>query len=397
MTVDIERRLASAAADIHVDVPSAASVVAAGRRRTVRRGLGLVAVVALVGTASIWAVTQLVNLRGDRSTPVGPAAFDSSDIHLYRAPYGAEIPVPNTWVERGTVIPDNVDMVLSTTRSALDGAIQGCGPSDAACSTRPVEAGDVGAEDAFVQVWIFRGPCNECTTSPLPEPLRPSDFVRVDSIDGQPVMEVRTWVDDGTSIQVRFWTGPETTEATQAAAEFVVRNLHLPEGAEEPQPTEYVDPQHRFRIALPADWNRAKDVLTPRLASPYEIFAAGTYRLRSGGEACLHFPVNAMEDLGTQDVLVWIAEAEPFGGSYPRPEPFPGEPPDPELEARYCLQDPDKPYTQWWIPFSDGNRSFYVLVAMGNEVTDERRAETWRMLDSFDPEPSAPATPSRLT
>jgi hypothetical protein len=134
-------------------------------------------------------------------------------------------------------------------------------------------------------------------------------------------------------------------------------------------------------------------VLTPRLASPHEIFAAGTYSLRPGGESCLHFPVNAMEDLGSEDVLVWIAEAEPFGGSYPRPESFPGEPPDPELEARYCLQNPDKAYTQWWISFSQGNRSFYVLVAMGNEVTDERRAETWRMLDSFDPAPASSIRP----
>jgi hypothetical protein len=380
MTVDVEQRLQAAAERIRVEVPPPAPVVAAGRRRGILRGIAAAAVIGMIGAGTTWALVALGSLRHDRPAPatqtLTPTAQSvSPEAASFAAFWGATVPIPAGWFEAAPNPEVSRSFVASTSQAAIvDG---------------PLHSQAVGSSDAWITVsvpLIDRGCEGSMRCGPFPDPLVRGDLRFLTEYDGAPLLE--RWGTWGRStIQLMFWVGPDATPLTRAEADFLLASLGLPGGLES-----YSDPEHQFSIEYPDDWVRSEEVLTPRLASPHEIFAAGTYSLRAGGESCLHFPVNAMEDLGPSDVLVWIAEAKPFGGSYPRPESFPGEPPDPELEARYCLQDPNKPYTQWWISFSDGNRSFYVLVAMGNEVTDERKDETWRMLDSFDPAPS-PATP----
>jgi hypothetical protein len=198
---------------------------------------------------------------------------------------------------------------------------------------------------------------------------------------------------EGGRFEITYWIGPDATLATRQASEFLIRNLHLP-SAQPAQVRRYQDPVHRFSIDSPSTWERALQPLTSELSSPAEIFAAGTFPPRPDGNSCSNWPVNAIQDLGPTDAFVWIAEAAPGGGLPPRPARFADEQPDPQMEARFCLSDPNKPFTQWWIPFTQGNRNFYVYVAMGNDISDARRAETWNVVGSFSPE-SAPSISPR--
>ena len=63
-----------------------------------------------------------------------------------------------------------------------------------------------------------------------------------------------------------------------------------------------------FSVTYPSDWSPASEILTPTLTDPREIFALGTYPLRPGGPNCAQYPVNAIEDLGPTDALIWLAE-----------------------------------------------------------------------------------------
>jgi hypothetical protein len=550
--LDVIRRLQSAAESIPVEHPTATAAISGGRRRSLLRVVSVAAVVVVIGAGTGWAITQLGSLHRAPRTSGTPATFDPGRARSFLTPYGSRIALPEGWYQRGIQVPGLELLDLTTNRAALDAAIQGCGGSDSGCSTRNLEPGDVGPDGAFVQVGVFREPCDGCTPTPPPAHLEPADFQAEGSGGPGAAMRYTTWVDDGTQVQVRYWMGPDATDANRRATEFLLGNLELPQpqfnqadvhpfdvpysGEDVPMPNgwtalsetsyqsgyllgliaspdravvrqvkpcrvgsnhywcgtfgfdanlakptdtmvrvdgeflclaercagdplpdhvsprdfpkvgveaggemyeltgtagggvfhisywigpqaseatreatlylvsnlhlpgpgsaeleqKYTDPEHRFTVEYPSDWVRAEESQTPRLSSPVEIFAAGTYDLRPGGDSCAQFPVNAMEDLGPADALVWIAEAAPGSHFPPRPERFDAEPPNPQMEARYCLQDPDKPYTQWWIPFTQGNRNFYVLVAMGDEISDARRAEAWNVVESFTPE-TAPA------
>jgi hypothetical protein len=208
------------------------------------------------------------------------------------------------------------------------------------------------------------------------------------------LFEISGEQDPSSSWTVRMWIGPTVAPADAEAARYLVSHLDIPPWQPSPGKNGYVDPVRGFTVEYPKDWQRASESMTPTLSSPVEIFAAGTYPLRPGGSECPQWPVNAIEDLGANDAFVWIAEAAPGGGFPDRPAHFPGEGPDQRMEARYCLNNPDKPYRQWWLRFAQGNRNFYAYVAMGADVSGGRAAEAWSILDSFTPAGGPSINPS---
>ena len=83
------------------------------------------------------------------------------------------------------------------------------------------------------------------------------------------------------------------------------------------------EPPHGLLVTYPNDWMPASQILTPTLTDPREIFAVGTYPLRPGGTNCAQYPVNAIEDLGPSDALIWLAERQHVSASVPnRPTDF---------------------------------------------------------------------------
>jgi hypothetical protein len=92
-------------------------------------------------------------------------------------------------------------------------------------------------------------------------------------------------------------------------------------------PTEQIAPAagttteapHGFTVTYPSDWTPASEILTPALTDPREIFALGTYPLRPGGSSCTNFPMNAIEDLGPTDALIWLSERQDVSGNVSTP------------------------------------------------------------------------------
>ena len=156
--------------------------------------------------------------------------------------------------------------------------------------------------------------------------------------------------------------------------------------AETEEPTlwiEYRSEDYHFSVRYPSDWYRAEESLTPNLLDPKEILSLGTYPLRPGGDRCSHFPVQALEDLGPTDAFLSIQErTDPPAGRYPpRPRPFelPADPPSSEA-GMFCVAD--APRFEDWVPFSDGERAFYLIVTLGQEISEETRRQTAEILES---------------
>ena len=147
--------------------------------------------------------------------------------------------------------------------------------------------------------------------------------------------------------------------------------------------TRYKSREAAYVVEYPSTWYRAEDRLTPELLDPLEVLAVGTYPLRSGGDRCQHHPVNALEDLGPSDAFIALYErADPSPGDYPkRPQRLSGLLEDLPRSGRFCVPDPERLDT--WVPFSDGDRAFYLLVAIGKTAPDETRAQVTKILDSF--------------
>jgi hypothetical protein len=164
-----------------------------------------------------------------------------------------------------------------------------------------------------------------------------------------------------------------------------------PSPSEAPDGNTYEDPASAFSVRLPPEWQQADRPLT-QLIDPVEIFSAGTFAMSPGG-SCPQFPTNAVADMGPHDAFVTILERkrlDPAGAQGPpRPASFGPADGSSNSDVNECLGTA-KAFFDRWIAFSDQGREFYAFVAMGTDVSDQRRAETWAMLDSlaFDPLPA---------
>lgn len=137
-------------------------------------------------------------------------------------------------------------------------------------------------------------------------------------------------------------------------------------------------------VDVPLGWYRAPDTLTPNLSSPVEVLSVGTYQLRGGGSVCAHLPENALRDIGAEDALVSLQVRRTGSGGTPWPSTWSTEvlPPTDEMnDAKGCAEQPDLDVR--WKEFSYDGTSIYVLVAFGDDVSEETTAAVWAMLDSF--------------
>ena len=152
-----------------------------------------------------------------------------------------------------------------------------------------------------------------------------------------------------------------------------------------------------MRLTYPADWYLAEDNLTPNLGDPREVFSLGSFPLTPGGPNCAQIPSRALHDLGATDVFVTVQErtaADPAGFD-PRPEQFGPTPGDTDNVFYDCI-DPtelDDIGTLHWIWFTDQNRYFHMLVALGADASAEKVSALWNSLDQLEIEPPASRTP----
>lgn len=148
--------------------------------------------------------------------------------------------------------------------------------------------------------------------------------------------------------------------------------------------TQFRDSAHAFSIRVPPGWLRAPTSLTPGLTNPHEILTLSTHVARRGGEHCNHLPERAMRELGPGDVLLSLQERRGSGGFAERPRPYvlDAQPTD----AGGCAERTD--LREHFGGFRDRGRGVHVLVVMGPEVSDARRADAAAIVDSLEFEPA---------
>ncbi len=206
---------------------------------------------------------------------------------------------------------------------------------------------------------------------------------------------------DGTlCFHVIEWLGPAVSQEDREAVSAIAESVRLA-NIERWTETDGVrttlhDENDLFTATYPNDWRVSDEPIQPNVSSPFEILALATYPLRPGGEAVIDFqlPSNAVEDLGPNDILIWLNDAGEGNGMPARPSAF--EPSTPcEKWSRLCLEPKgdwtrgfDKPIPGvhgWWLGFHDSGRQFYVFVGMGEQVyADPARAQlAWDVLDSL--------------
>lgn len=175
-----------------------------------------------------------------------------------------------------------------------------------------------------------------------------------------------------------------------AQAEFWLPIEIVPPGATSPTPqaTTELD-RDGIVVTYPNDWDLASEILTPTLTDPREILAIGTYPLRPGGSSCAQYPMNAIEDLGPTDALIWLTERQEVSPDAPsRPSEFEtwlsAAPVD---ESSDCLSVP-KDFVHHYGEFTDAGRGFAVYVAYGASVAQQTLSELWGVLDGMHITPS---------
>jgi hypothetical protein len=206
---------------------------------------------------------------------------------------------------------------------------------------------------------------------------------------------------DGTlCFHVIEWLGPAATEEDRAAAAAIAGSARLG-NVERWTETDGVrttlhDEKNLFTVTYPNDWIVSDQPIQPNVSSPFEILALATYPLRPGGEAVIDYqlPSHAVEDLGPNDILIWLNDAGEGNDMPPRPSAFgPSTPcenwtrlcPEPNGDWMHGFDQPIPGIHGWWIGFHDVGRQFYVFVGMGEQAyADPARAQlAWNVLDSL--------------
>ena len=137
-------------------------------------------------------------------------------------------------------------------------------------------------------------------------------------------------------------------------------------------------------LAYPSGWTPASENLTPALTDPWEIFALATYPLRPGGSSCAQYPVNAIEDLGPSDALIWLAERHQGSAGTPiRPTKFESWMNAAPLDDSADCLSAHKDLVHRYREFSDAGRDFAVYVAYGASASAKTLSELWGMLDGM--------------
>lgn len=153
-------------------------------------------------------------------------------------------------------------------------------------------------------------------------------------------------------------------------------------------------------IELAPGWQAAASSLTPNLSDPRERLSVGTFPLEWRKSGCEHLPSGALHAISAEDAFVTLFEQgrptpangypeSRFSSVGPRPEPLrPDFSEQSELTA--CMGPGKRPVRESFMNFTDAGRAFYLHVVVGDEASEETRAELNRMLDSLRIDPNQP-------
>lgn len=145
-------------------------------------------------------------------------------------------------------------------------------------------------------------------------------------------------------------------------------------------------------LTYPVDWHLADVSLTPSLASPTEVFSLGSFPLEAGGPNCAQIPSQALHDMTATDVFVTVQErgsSPDASGFDPRPDEF-GPTPGSTDNVFYDCFDSDQRAdidALHWIWFTEQDRYFHVLVAIGGNASPEDTAAIWNVLNQMEIRP----------
>jgi hypothetical protein len=355
--------------------PDAEAPVRRGRRR---RAAGLVASVAAVSlfVASVGWVSNQLSHRNEAvgsTTVIGSLQEDG-----WTASY------PSTW--HMTPVSD----------CGINDYHGGFVVSNVDFEFRDPQGGPLGCEDRLVLtgfpsdgVAFYLMPTGIRKTVFVPPatffPLSLDRFERSGGIRGGPSKSSQSIVVGDQLVAYAYaWTGQAVSIADRSSLDGTVASLEY-RGAM--QGTTYRDAADGFTVMVPDGWQVADEPINTWVSDPQEILAMATYPLRPGGHAVIdgQVPSNAMDDLGPNDLFIWVNESVP-GGDGQRPAQFSPE--------SICPSDPDcvqgrslgiEGARAWWYYFADHGREVYVFVAMGEDAYDNRgrSQQAWQVLDSL--------------
>jgi hypothetical protein len=150
-------------------------------------------------------------------------------------------------------------------------------------------------------------------------------------------------------------------------------------------------PDFEMVLTHPADWHLTEKSLSPNLGDPREAFSFGSFPLRSGGPNCAQIPSQALHDFKVTDVFVTVQERSTTNSSGfdPRPENFGPTPGDTDNVFYECLEPEERADVgkMHWIWFTDQDRYFHVLVALGRDASPDSVTAAWNTLDQLVIEP----------
>jgi hypothetical protein len=355
------------------------------RRRLVRMGVAYATVIAFVGGA-IWAGALVRAERSAPSIPGSLATFTSSAV-----PWTFERPSAWDVATMSRAGPDHIANVLST-MTANGPMPEGAGAYGPNASAGASSAfGEDGVVVIIRRTWTHAAPLDI-------HPSGPGPFVDDAQNPGWTFRE-RARCDGTLCFHVIEWIGPEGAVEDRAAAAAIADSVRLGDierwTETEGGRTTLHDEDDRFTVTYPADWFASDRPINTWVSSPFEILALATYPLRVGGEAVVDFqlPSKAVEDLGTNDILIWLNESGDAGAFTDRPQRLePSEPCGGENWDRLCSEPSGATprlsipgIHAWWLGFHDAGRGFYVFVGMGEQAyRDPARAGlAWQVLDTL--------------
>jgi hypothetical protein len=361
-------------------------------RRVVRFATSILTVVAfLIG--GVWAVSVVETGGGRPADDSTIVSFTSPD-----APWTFEYPSDwhvATWSSAG---PDRVANLLRTTvaNGELPEGASTYGPNAEGNTKLTSALGEAGAVVLIQREW------GGALSPPEPEPTGPGPFVDDPPSPGWTYRE-RVGCDGTLCFRVIEWFGPAASEEDRLAAAALADSVHLADlerwtetdGVE----TTLHDEDDLFSVTYPAHWFVSDVPINDWMCQPFEILALATYPLRPGGEAVMdaQLPSNAVEDLGPNDILIWVLDSGSACGGERTSGDGSGFPERPDRFGpvnvcddfdRLCPSDGKDQVPGirgWWIGFEDSGRAFYVFVGMGEEAyADPARAQlVWDVLDSL--------------